>query len=82
MARNVIDWETVSTQPLIVIPVSFRLRTTDAFDTLQQVLKDSGCKKKLKVRLKPETTAAALYTGSNLLMHAMRTVKTTVYGAM
>ena len=63
MARNVIDWETVSTQPLIVIPLSFRLSTTDALDTLQQVLKDSGCKKKLKVRLKYKTTAAALYTG-------------------
>lgn len=49
VAKEEIGFETVSTQPLIVIPTTFRLSTADALETVQEVLKDSGCKKKLKV---------------------------------
>ncbi|KAK9919091.1 hypothetical protein WJX75_009330 [Coccomyxa subellipsoidea] len=48
VAKEEIGFETVSTQPLIVIPTTFRLSTADALETVQEVLKDSGCKKKLK----------------------------------
>lgn len=50
MAKDAIDLQTVSTQPLIVNPISFRLHNVDASEMLQQVLLDYGCEKKLTVR--------------------------------
>ncbi|EIE27374.1 hypothetical protein COCSUDRAFT_64200, partial [Coccomyxa subellipsoidea C-169] len=47
MAKDAIDLQTVSTQPLIVNPISFRLHNVDASEMLQQVLLDYGCEKKL-----------------------------------
>ena len=43
VAGKLIDLETVSTEPLIVIPLGLRLQAADAVVMLQQVMVDVGC---------------------------------------
>lgn len=49
VAGKLIDLETVSTEPLIVIPLGLRLQAADAVVMLQQVMVDVGWKGRLEV---------------------------------